>query len=73
MRFFHLADIHLGATPDSGFSWAQDRGREIYESFYSVLEKASQESVDFVFISGDLFHRQPLKRELKEINYHFEK
>ncbi len=73
MKFFHMADVHLGAMPENRFAWGQDRGREIYESFYGVLELAAKENVDFVFISGDLFHRQPLKRELKEINYHFEK
>lgn len=27
-----------------------------------------RESVDLLFIAGDLFHRQPLLRELKEVN-----
>ena len=27
----------------------------------------------FLSICGDLFHRQPLKRELKELAYHFAK
>lgn len=26
---------------------------------------------DCLFISGDLFHRQPLVRDLKEVNYLF--
>ena len=73
MKFYHLADIHLGAVPDRGMPWSKVREREIYESFYNVLDRAKMDAVDFVFISGDLFHRQPLKRELKVINYHFGK
>lgn len=73
MKFYHLADIHLGAVPDRGMPWSKVRERELYESFYNVLDRAKMDAVDFVFISGDLFHRQPLKRELKEINYHFSK
>ena len=71
MRFFHLADVHLGAVPDKGTAWSDERARGIYESFYQVLETARLEQVDGVFICGDLFHRQPLLRELKEVSYHF--
>ncbi len=73
MKFYHLADIHLGAEPDRGMPWSKARAQELYKSFYNVLDRAKVEQVDLVLISGDLFHRQPLKRELKEINYHFGK
>ena len=73
MKFFHLADVHLGASPDSGRPWSADRSKEIFESFYAVLDRASKEAVDFVFVCGDMFHRQPPKRELKELDYHFRK
>lgn len=33
MKFFHAADIHLGAEPDKGFPWSKERGREIWDSF----------------------------------------
>ncbi len=71
MLFFHLADVHLGAVPDRGKSWSDRRAKGIYESFYQVLHQAQEEGADGVFICGDLFHRQPLKRELKELAYHF--
>lgn len=73
MLFYHLADIHLGACPDRGHPWSQQRAQQIYDSFYKVLERAHEEQADFVFICGDLFHRQPLKRELKELDYYFAK
>ena len=39
MRFIHIADVHLGATPDKGFPWSYDRGREIWESFQKRYAK----------------------------------
>ena len=71
MKFFHIADTHLGAIPDAGFAWSEERRSEIWESFRSVVAKADREEVDLLLIAGDLFHRQPLMRELKEVNYLF--
>lgn len=71
MKFFHIADTHLGAAPDEGFAWSEERKSEIWESFRSVAAKADREGVDLLLIAGDLFHRQPLMRELKEVNYLF--
>jgi len=72
MKFIHIADVHLGAEPDRGKPWGLRRKDEIFETFYSVLDIAVEERVDLILIAGDLFHRQPLKRELKELNYKFE-
>ena len=71
MRFFHTADIHLGASPDRGFPWAKERKSEIWESFRRLIQRAESEQTDLLLIAGDLFHRQPLLRELKEVNYLF--
>ena len=73
MRFYHIADVHLGAVPDRGMSWSKERARGLFESLYRVLEQARENHIDMVFICGDLFHRQPLARELSELNYRFEK
>jgi len=73
MRFFHTADIHLGAFPDSDFPWGEERRTEIWESFRRLIQKAENEKIDLLLIAGDLFHRQPLMRELKELNYLFGK
>lgn len=51
--------------------WAADRGSELWETFYRLLDKAEKSDVELLLIAGDLFHRQPLKRELKELNYRF--
>lgn len=71
MRFFHVADIHLGASPDEGFPWGKKRKEEIWESFRRLIARAEEEKIDLLLIAGDLFHRQPLLRELKEVNYLF--
>lgn len=71
MRLLHIADVHLGVKPDAGKSWSAKREQDIWESFAKVIETAGQQKVDFLLISGDLFHAQPLKKELREVNYLF--
>ncbi|WP_294784677.1 metallophosphoesterase [uncultured Eubacterium sp.] len=67
MRFIHIADVHLGVIPDAGMPWSETRSRDIWNSFRLVIDQARTQQVDLLLIAGDLFHRQPLKRELKEI------
>lgn len=71
VKFIHAADIHLGAVPEKGKPWAENREREIWDTFIELIKRAEKEQVDFLFLAGDLFHRQPLLRELKEVNYLF--
>ena len=52
-------------------TWETDRGTEIWDSFYKLLDETERSGADLLLIAGDLFHRQPLKRELKELNYRF--
>lgn len=68
IRFIHLSDVHLGAVPDRGCPWSHEREEEIWETFRRVIAGIRKNPVDFLFIAGDLFHRQPLLRELREIN-----
>lgn len=71
MKFMHIADVHLGVEPDAGHEWSKKRAQDIWDSFAEVVLETGRQAVDFLLISGDLFHRQPLKRELKEVNYLF--
>ena len=71
IRFIHLADVHLGAVPDRGCPWSHEREEEIWETFRRVIASVRRDPVDLLFIAGDLFHRQPLLKELKEVNYLF--
>lgn len=71
MRFIHTGDIHLGAMPENKKAWASGRGDEIWGTFERLIKKIKQEPVDLLIIAGDLFHRQPLLREIKEVDYLF--
>lgn len=73
MRFIHIADVHLGMKPDREFPWSEAREREITDTFNKVLEVCNNDKIDFLFIAGDLFHKKPLLRELKELDYEFSK
>ena len=69
MKFIHIADVHLGAVPDSNKPWGILREKEIWSSFQTIINICNSEKVDLLLIAGDLFHKQPLLRELKETNY----
>ncbi|MBR2258345.1 MAG: DNA repair exonuclease [Blautia sp.] len=71
MRFIHLSDVHLGAAPDRGYPWCEKRREEIWESFRRVIAAIEDDPVDILLIAGDLFHRQPLLSELREVAYLF--
>jgi len=71
MRFLHMADIHLGASPDAGFAWSAERSRELWDTFASSLEDAARSKTDLVLIAGDLFHRVPDEQQLREVDYLF--
>jgi DNA repair exonuclease SbcCD nuclease subunit len=71
MKFIHIADVHWGMHPDNDKPWARDRAQAIKDTFTEIIRQAKTRQADCLFISGDLFHRQPLLRDLKEINYLF--
>ena len=71
MIIIHTADIHLGAAPDLGYKWSEKRKEDIWNTWRRFIERVRLEKADLLLVSGDLFHRQPLLRELKEVNYLF--
>lgn len=71
MKFIHCSDLHLGAEPEAGKPWAEARKNELWQTFSRILEVCNQEGVDLLLISGDLFHKQPLMYELKQLNEMF--
>lgn len=73
MRFIHTADIHIGAAPEKDIPALSNRSREIYDTFSGIIDICEKEEPDILLIAGDIFHKQPLVRELKEINYLFTK
>ncbi|MCI9531151.1 MAG: DNA repair exonuclease [Lachnospiraceae bacterium] len=71
MKFIHIADVHLGAKPDKGKPWAAKRESHSWQAFIDVVTKAKEESAQLLLIAGNLYHRQPLLKELKEVNRQF--
>ena len=68
MLIIHTADLHLGASPDAGEKWGKNRKQELWDSFEKLMEAVKIQKADLLLIAGDLFHRPPLLRELREVN-----
>jgi len=73
MKFIHISDIHIGMTPDVSFRWSKDRKDEIVKTLDRVIDECNKKSIELLLIAGDLFHKQPLQKDLKEVNYMFSK
>ena len=71
MRFIHVADVHWGMVPDADQPWGRDRANDIRATFRRIIERCRESNVDCLFIAGDLFHRQPMNKDLQELNYLF--
>ena len=69
MKFLHMADVHLGCEPDGRSEWAQERKRELWETFRDSIADAERRRAELVLIAGDLFHRTPELSQLREVNY----
>ena len=67
VKWIHIADVHLGASPDAGDAYSKVRPQELWDTFAEVSDICEREQTDLLLIAGDLFHRQPLKKELKEV------
>lgn len=73
MKLIHMADVHLGAEPESGTALGTLRKQEIWDAFADLINHCEKEKTDLLLIAGDLFHGQPLLREVKEVDYLFRK
>lgn len=71
MKFLHVGDVHLGAEPESGTGLGPVRRNELWEAFRDVIETCEREQIELLLLPGDLFHGQPLLREVKEVDYLF--
>lgn len=73
MKFLHVGDVHLGAEPESGTGLGPIRRTEIWDAFRNIIEYCEREQVDLLLLPGDLFHAQPLLRDVKEVDYLFQR
>lgn len=42
MKFIHIADVHLGATPDSSMPWGEARQKEVWDSFKNIIKACNE-------------------------------
>ncbi len=71
MHFIHTGDLHLGAAPDANTAWAKERAVAVRNTLPRIVALAKMEKADLLLITGDLFNRIPIHKELKDINYYF--
>ncbi|WP_343210094.1 DNA repair exonuclease [Anaerolentibacter hominis] len=71
MKFIHAGDFHLGMEPDKDKPYGEERREELWEGFFRLIDICQEEKPDLLLIAGDLFHRQPLVRDLQQVNYGF--
>lgn len=72
MKFIHTADIHWNAVPDSTKPWSESRRHAIRHTFQALISHIEEEQIPLLLISGDLFHTQPILKDLTEVNALFE-
>lgn len=62
IRFIHCADVHLGraiaAHGDVNSHFVEKMRQAAYTSFERIIDKAIEEEVDFVLISGDVYDHE---------------
>ncbi len=73
MKLIHIADVHLLMAPEKGTSLEHVREKELWETFGGIIDVCNREQADLLLIAGDLFHRAPRQKDLKEVNYLFSK
>ena len=57
----------MGASPDAGSAYSKKRSGELWDALAEVVRTCRREETELLLVAGDLFHRQPLLRELKEV------
>lgn len=65
MRFIHIADVHLGCSPEADFPWGKERGEELWDSFGAVIDACNEKQIDLLLIAGDLFDSPPVWADLE--------
>ena len=71
MKFIHCADVHLGSKMEAKLpkKKAEERRREVADTFRRMVEYAQQEGVRAILLCGDVFDSDsPFKRD-KEVFY----
>ena len=46
MRFIHIADLHLGSSPEAEFAWGKNRAEELWDSLAAVIDACNEKKID---------------------------
>lgn len=68
MKFIHIADVHLFASPDQEFEWGENRTMEIEETFDNIIDACNKKDIDLLMIAGNLFDRSPSTEDLEFVD-----
>ncbi len=72
MRFIHIADLHLGSSPEAEASWGKNRAEELWDSLAAVVDACNKKQIDLLLIAGDLFDHPPVWADLDRVSKLFE-
>ena len=63
MKIIHTADVHLGSKfKSANANIGKDRRKDLFETFFTMIEKAKDEKYRYFIISGDLFEDELISR-----------
>ena len=67
MKFFHIADVHIGTKNKVLTAEKQDLLKsERLEALKDLFLQAKQDNISFILIAGDLFHsKSPQQKMVK--------
>ncbi|SEG35643.1 DNA repair exonuclease SbcCD nuclease subunit [Eubacterium ruminantium] len=68
MKFIHISDVYLGAQPDPGREWSENRKKELYDSFDNIIQICVKENVGLLMVAGNLFADQPTEADLQDLD-----
>ena len=50
VKWIHIADVHLGASPDAGDVYSKVRPQELWDTFAEVIDICEREQMDLLLI-----------------------
>lgn len=67
VRFLHCAGFRFDSPSWEGLEgWVAQRNQDLWQTFESVLSLCRSENVDFLFLAGDLFEQEYVRKETVE-------
>ena len=67
VRFLHCAGFRFDSPAWEGLEgWTAQRNQDLWQTFESILSLCRSEKVDFLFLAGDLFEQEYVRKETVE-------